>query len=87
MAIFKLEERQDFKVTSLNNVHANIKKQGSHAKQECELQHGYPYKWLKVGMEQSVQNLSLSKKHISPLFMCSFGPHSDIIWCDPKHSH
>ena len=44
MAIFKLKERHYSKVTSLNNVHAIAKKQVSRAKQECELQHGYPYK-------------------------------------------
>ena len=70
-----------FKVTFLNNVHANIKKQGSLAKQECELQHGYPYKRLKFIMWRSGQNLSLSGKYVSPLVMCSFRPHNDIILC------
>ena len=31
-AVFKLKERQDFKETSLYNVHAIIKKQGWHEK-------------------------------------------------------
>ena len=43
------------------------KKQGSHAKQECELQHGYPYKMAKsLGpVVQSVVSLTSSLRVIS----------------------
>ena len=63
LALFKLKETHDCKVTSLYTVHANIRRQGSCAKQECELQHEYPYK-TSVGMGRSVQNLSLSQRNM-----------------------
>ena len=81
LTIFKLKERLYFKVISLNNVHANIKKQGSRAKQECELQHGYPIKRLKFGLGRSIKNLSLGQKHVNLSVMRYFRLHSDFIWC------
>ena len=56
-------------MTSLNNVHAIVKKQSSPAKQECELQHGYPYKTAEFSMGRSVQNLSLCR-NMSILRLC-----------------
>ena len=38
-------------------------------------------KRLKVGIRRSVQNLSLSLKHINPSVVCSFGHYSDVMWC------
>ena len=38
-------------------------------------------KRLKVCMGRSVQNSSLSRKHVNPSVMCMFGPHTDVIWC------
>ena len=75
-----LKERHDFKMTSLNNVHVNIiiSKASMQSKNVSYSMHTN-IKGLQVGRVQSVQNLSLSRKHVNPSVMYSFGPHSDIM--------
>ena len=69
-------------MTSLYNVHANIKKQGSRAKQECELQHGYPCKTAETRYGAICSKFEFGSEHVNPSVMGYFGLHSDFIWCD-----